>query len=129
MTLSPTTPVIVGAAQFVQQKEAQAPLDPLGLMAEAGRRALASSGADTLGDIIDAISVANIVGWSYADAPGELGQALGLSPAETTYLPIGGQSPQMMVNRASTLGPQASQIRNPANRGRLISRLWSPNNS
>ncbi|MDY6825013.1 MAG: acetyl-CoA acetyltransferase [Thermodesulfobacteriota bacterium] len=101
MTHSPPTPVIVGAAQFMQQKDAQTPLDPLGLMAEAGRRALASSGTQTVGEIIDAISVANIVGWSYADAPSELAQALGLSPSETTYLPIGGQSPQMMVNRAA----------------------------
>ncbi|MDY6905186.1 MAG: acetyl-CoA acetyltransferase [Thermodesulfobacteriota bacterium] len=101
MTLLSTTPVIVGAAQFTQQKDTPVPLDPLSLMAEAGQRAFASSGVNTLGDIVDAISVTNIVGWSYADAPGELGKALGLSPVDTMYLPIGGQSPQMMVNQAA----------------------------
>ena len=94
-------PVLVGAAQFTQRKDEIRPLDPLSLMVETSRSALADAGANGLSDLIDSVYVMNIMGWSYRDAPGKLSETLGLKPSEKIYSPIGGNMPQKFLNRAA----------------------------
>jgi len=94
-------PVIISAVQFTQRKGTSKPLDSLSLMAKTGQEAIKSTGAKNLEAIIDAIYMVNISSWSYGDAPGELGKRLGITPKEKVYLPDGGQTPQMLVNRAA----------------------------
>ena len=94
-------PVIISAVQFTQRKGTSKPLDSLSLMAKTGHEAIKSTGVKNLEDFIDAIYMVNISSWSYGDAPGELGKRLNIIPKEKVYLPDGGQTPQMLVNRAA----------------------------
>jgi acetyl-CoA C-acetyltransferase len=96
-----SSPVIIGTAQFTQHKKTKQPQDPLGLMAKAGQDALCDAGALRLKDFIDCVYVMNLFQWSYRDAPGMLSARLGLQPRQTFYLPVGGNSPQLIVNKAA----------------------------
>ncbi|GAH09888.1 unnamed protein product, partial [marine sediment metagenome] len=94
-------PVIIGAAQYTQPKETPQPLDSLSLMVKTGQKAIDDTNTKKIVDFVDAIYMVNISSWSYEDAPGELGKRLNITPKEKIYLPDGGQSPQMLVNRAA----------------------------
>ncbi len=94
-------PVIIGAAQFTQRRNTPKPLDSLSLMVKTGQKAIEDTHSEKITDFIDAIYMVNISSWSYKDAPGELGKRLNINPNEKAYLPDGGQSPQMLVNRAA----------------------------
>ena len=94
-------PIIVGAAQFTQRKNTPLPLDSLSLMIKTSQDAIKNTQTDNIVDFIDAVYMVNIRSWSYGDAPGELSKKLNIAPKEKIYLPDGGQSPQMLVNRAA----------------------------
>ena len=94
-------PIIVGAAQYTQPKETPQPLDPLNLMAKTGQMALIDVGTDDIKEFIDSIYMININSWSYEDAPSELSKIIGIKPVQKVYLPDGGNTPQMLVNRAA----------------------------
>jgi acetyl-CoA C-acetyltransferase len=94
-------PNIIGAAQFTQRKGTPQPLDSLSLMVKTSQDAIKSTQTEKIIDFIDAVYMVNISSWSYEDAPGELSKKLGITPKKMIYLPDGGQSPQMLVNRAS----------------------------
>lgn len=94
-------PIIVGAAQYTQHKGTTQPLDPLSLIVKVSQEALDDTGADRLKEFIDSIYMVNINSWSYEDAPGELSKILGIKPIQKIYLPDGGDSPQMLMNRAA----------------------------
>ncbi|MFP4474013.1 MAG: acetyl-CoA acetyltransferase [Desulfatibacillaceae bacterium] len=95
------TPVIVGAAQLAWRPEQGPAPDPLSLAAKAVLDAFGQTGAKNAGDGVDALWVNNIFSWPYADAPGELAGKLGISPKNTYYAPIGGNTPQTFVGRAA----------------------------
>jgi acetyl-CoA C-acetyltransferase len=94
-------PIIVGAAQFTQRKGTPQPLDSLSLMVKTGQEAIENTKTQKIIDYIDAIYMVNISSWSYEDAPSELGKRLNIIPKEKIYLPDGGHSPQMLINRAA----------------------------
>ena len=94
-------PIIVGAAQFTQRKGTPQPLDSLSLMVKTGQEAIKNTQNKKIVDFIDAVYMVNISSWSYEDAPGELSKKLNITPKEKIYLPDGGHSPQMLVNRAA----------------------------
>ena len=94
-------PIIVGAAQFTQRKGTPQPLDSLSMMVKTGQDAIENAQTQKIKDYIDAIYMVNISSWSYEDAPGELGKRLNIIPREKIYLPDGGHSPQMLINRAA----------------------------
>ena len=96
-----TNPIIIGAAQYTQPKETTQPLDPLNLMVKTCRMALKDSGTESIKKYLDTIYMVNVNSWSYEDAPSELSKIIGINPAEKVYLPDGGDSPQMLVNRAA----------------------------
>lgn len=96
-----SNPVLIAASQRVQRKGGKTPLDPLRLMIEACRDTLRQVDGERIRETIDAIYMININSWSYADAPQELADALGITPKTKVYLPDGGDTPQMLVNRAA----------------------------
>lgn len=93
-------PVIIGASQFTQPKNLIDPLDPLNLMVKTSEKAFSEAGTDEIKSYIDTIYMVNIQSWSYKDAPGKLSEILGLKPTQKIYLSDGGNTPQMLVNRA-----------------------------
>jgi acetyl-CoA C-acetyltransferase len=96
-----SSPVIIGIAQFTQAKKTERPLDPLGLMVKTSLEALSDAGSSRLKDVIDCVYVMNLFQWSYRDAPGQLSARLGLRPRQASYLPVGGNTPQLLVNKAA----------------------------
>ena len=94
-------PVIVGAAQITQQKDVAEPLDPLNLIAEACRNALSNVGSEDLRNVIDTIYMSTISSWIYEDVPSKLGNLLGIKPAQKYSAPISGNTPQLLVNKAT----------------------------
>jgi len=94
-------PIIVGAAQYTQPKTIHQPLDPLNLMVKTSQMAISDTGVNNLKNLIDTVYMVNINGWSYKDAPSELSELLGINPVRKVYFPSGGESPQMLVNRAA----------------------------
>ena len=94
-------PIIIGAAQFTQRKGTPQPLDSLSLMVKTSQDTIENTQTKKITDFIDAIYMVNISSWSYEDAPGELSKKLYITPKEKIYLPDGGHSPQMLVNRAA----------------------------
>ena len=94
-------PVIIGVAQFTQRKGTSQPLDPLRLMIKTSQKAIDDTNVNSLVDFIDAVYMVNIISWSYEDAPGELSEKLNITPKEKVYLGDGGNSPQLLINRAA----------------------------
>lgn len=94
-------PIIIGAAQFTQHKDTSQPLDPLSLIVKTSKMAIEDTQTKEIVDIIDAVYMVNIDSWSYEDAPGKLSKILGIKPIKKVYLPDGGNTPQMLVNRAA----------------------------
>lgn len=94
------TPILAGISQYTQRKNAEKPLDPLSLMARVCREAIDDAGVGGIKEIIDTLHVVNLFQWPYRDAPGMLCGKLGIDPKERSYLPIGGNTPQLLVNRA-----------------------------
>lgn len=93
------TPVIVGAAQYTQARNALPALDPLSMMATASRLAIEDTGVDQqMKRVIDAVCVVNLFTWIYRNAPQSLCEKLGIQATSLNYGPIGGNTPQMLVN-------------------------------
>ncbi|WP_028313876.1 acetyl-CoA acetyltransferase [Desulfatibacillum aliphaticivorans] len=97
----PHVPVIVGISQLTQFPELEKPLDPMRLMADAARAALADAGPPALASLVDCIWVSNILSWGYKDAPGLLSANLGLKPSHNHYGIMSGHVPQWFVNQAA----------------------------
>jgi len=96
-----SNPVIIGTGQFTQHKGTSNPLDPLSLMVKTSQMAIDDTQSNQILDCIDGVFMININSWSYEDAPGELSARLGIKPVKKIYLPDGGHSPQMLVNRGA----------------------------
>ncbi|MCX5841033.1 MAG: hypothetical protein NTY16_06185 [Deltaproteobacteria bacterium] len=118
-------PILVGAAQYTQRKDAHPVVDPLGLMIGASRHALADAGVDGLPAFIDTVCVVNRFSLDDEDAPRMFSHALGVRPREAIYTRIGGNTPpQMLVNQFSrNRGRQApgSPLEGPGDGQRLVS--------
>ena len=96
--LSPTTPVIIGVGQFLNRDD-DAPMDPIALAVAAARLAGDDSTALAVLDDLDAIAVVPIVSWRYSDPGRLIAAALGAEPSLTLHPSMGGNTPQMLVNR------------------------------
>jgi len=94
-------PILVGAAQFTQSKDALPSLDPLGLMIRASRDAFADTGSGALSAIVDTVCVVNSFSRDDENTPHLLAKSLGVKPREAIYSLIGGNTPQKLVNRFS----------------------------
>ncbi|MCO5317603.1 MAG: hypothetical protein M9942_04110 [Microthrixaceae bacterium] len=106
MTNDTTTPVIVGAGQFLNRTdEGAGPLSPVELMHEATRRASGDAGAggSSLIDRLQVLAVVPIISWRYRDPGRILASRLGCDGVRTWYPSMGGNTPQMMLNRICTM--------------------------
>jgi acetyl-CoA C-acetyltransferase len=102
MALDPRTPVLVGVGQWSNRVDrGEPPVEPADMMAEALRRAAADSGAarDPLAGA-DAIRVVSLFSRRYRNAARLVAERIGASPRDEALTPIGGNEPQVMVNRA-----------------------------
>ena len=95
-TIDPRTPVIIGAGQFANHDD-ESGLDPLALIA--ARRAEADAGAPGALGEVDTVAVVPIVSWRYSDPSVMLSPLIGAAPRLTMYPTIGGNTPQMLMNR------------------------------
>ena len=102
----PRTPVLVGVAQASDRTSLPATAgSPLDLMARAAAVALADAGA---GIVLDTVAVVRLFADSspafaspfgaYTNLPRSLAVRLGQSPRTELYAPVGGNTPQMLVN-------------------------------
>ena len=114
--ISDSMPILVGCGQYTQ-RTAQAgkfeeSLDPMQLLHEATKRALADTGAgDRLPALIESISVVRFTADSseagrlpsgqYTNAPRSLGNRIGAKARNEYYTATGGNTPQWLVNRTA----------------------------
>jgi acetyl-CoA C-acetyltransferase len=98
------TPVLVGVGQAEQRvddpNEAKEPID---LLAIAARAADGDAGTrrSLLGDA-DTVAVIDMLSWKYPDPGALLARRVGATPRRTVTTTVGGNSPQMLVNRLAT---------------------------
>jgi len=103
----PRTAVLVGVAQFTDRDSATTNTgSPLDLLARVGAAALADAGGS--GIVLDTIAVVRLFADSspafaspfgrYANLPKSLANRLGATPRTCLYGPVGGNTPQMLVN-------------------------------
>ena len=98
MALDPLTPVIIGVGQTVQHiDDVDEALDPTKLMASAIGNATADAGLRSIPNP-QSLRVVNLLTWKFGDPAYVIARQLGLTPAETVYTTMGGQSPQSLVN-------------------------------
>lgn len=101
MVLDPRTPVLVGAGQLVQREQPADALEPVAMMAEAARRAAEDAGAPGLLAKVQSVQVVRLISWRYADPGAIVARLIGAPDARTAVSPMGGNSPQEMVNAAA----------------------------
>ncbi len=101
MPVDPRTPVIVGVGQTQQRVEdPTAALEPIDLLAAATRAADADARADaSLLGRIDTVAVVDMLSWKYPDPGALLARRVGATPRRTITSTVGGNTPQMLVNR------------------------------
>jgi acetyl-CoA C-acetyltransferase len=95
-------PIIVGAAQHTNRSDDPADaLEPLEMMAKVTRAAAEDTRCKGLLGRLDSVGVANILSWSYGDAPGLLAEAVGAQPTDKCYTTVGATAPQWLINRTA----------------------------
>jgi len=85
-------PILIGAAQNTQPKESLNPLDPLKLIAKVSKLAIEDTGITNLNEFIDTMYHVFCGSWFYEDAPGELCEMLGITPAIKVLSSSGGNT-------------------------------------
>jgi acetyl-CoA C-acetyltransferase len=98
MALDPRAPVIIGVGQTVQHTDdLDEALDPSLMMCSAIGQATVDAGLRSIPNP-QSLRVVNLLTWKYGDPAFLIAQQLGLTPNETVYTTMGGQSPQSLVN-------------------------------
>jgi acetyl-CoA C-acetyltransferase len=101
--MDPRLPVLIGGGQ-VNQRDGEGDLEPVGLMAEALRRAATDSGVADPGGLLaaaDTIAAVNVISWPYRDPASLVAGLVGARPTRTWYTTAAGSSPQALVSRAA----------------------------
>lgn len=109
MTQEDRTPVLVGCGDVTDMTTpAEHARSPYDLIAEAGRRALADTGAQALGASIDTIAMLRLFAdtshrfatklGASANPPRSVAQRIGIAPTREIYTWNGGNMPQYLVN-------------------------------
>jgi acetyl-CoA C-acetyltransferase len=101
MAVDPLTPVLVGVGQTQQRVEdPTTALEPIDLLADAVHAADLDSGARrSLLAATDTVAVIDMLSWKYPDPAALLARRVGASPRTTLTTTVGGNTPQMLVNR------------------------------
>ncbi|MDD3445830.1 MAG: acetyl-CoA acetyltransferase, partial [Zavarzinia sp.] len=98
-----TTAVLIGVGQITQKdvdpREARGPIE---MMRDAARLAAKDAGIGDGGLArIDRLAVVRFMSGLFADPVADLAQMLGAHPADREHTPVGGNSPQMLVNETA----------------------------
>jgi acetyl-CoA C-acetyltransferase len=98
MAIDPRTPVLVGAGQFVHRAASlDDALDPSAMMAEAIRSAATDAGLAAVPQP-ESIRVVGLLSHRYGNPAQVVAERLGLQPCDFAVTPMGGNSPQSLVN-------------------------------
>lgn len=108
--IDPRTPVLVGVAQYVDRdSEPERALSPADMLAKVASGAIADSEGRDVAGAIDTVVVIRLFADSspafrspfgdYTNLPRSLANRIGANPRQLIYPPVGGNTPQMMVNR------------------------------
>ncbi|HRE02552.1 MAG TPA: acetyl-CoA acetyltransferase, partial [Ilumatobacteraceae bacterium] len=101
MSIDPHTPVLIGAGQLAHHATSVADgLSPVALMAEAIRRATADAGLDATPDA-DLFAVVGLLSYKHGDPAWLVARELGIDAGVTAITPMGGNSPQSLVNHCA----------------------------
>ncbi|TPE60053.1 acetyl-CoA acetyltransferase [Sandaracinobacter neustonicus] len=112
MSIDPRTPVLVGIAQSVDRtSEPGQGLSPQEMMAAVSRAAIADAGGQGIAGAIDCVTVVRLFQDSGFGAPfgkqnnlpWAVASRIGATPKRSLYGPVGGNSPQMLVNHFAEL--------------------------
>lgn len=103
-SIDPRLPVIIGVGQFLNRVDKGSDaIEPVGLMAEAVRIAAADCGSSGISsEVLSKVELTAAVPtftWRYRDPAALVNAALGISGARTWYATVGGNTPQMLMNR------------------------------
>ena len=100
MGVDPRTPVLIGGGQISNRVDQGAePLEPVDLIAEALRRAGADTGVGVAALTgADSVRVVSLLSWRYRDPAALVAERVGATPLETVYTPLGGNTPQSLMN-------------------------------
>lgn len=96
--MNPTTPVVVGVGQLTNRTGDPA-TSPLDMMEATARSADADAGASVLSRI-DSVQVVNLMTAQYVDPAAALATRLGIPEGERLYTTVGGNTPQLLVEKA-----------------------------
>lgn len=93
MSVDPRTPVVVGVGEITHRGDV---VDPISLAVEAARRAIDDTGAATLSRI-DSVATPGILLIHRDEPASRIGDALGLAAGRRISCPVGGNTPQYLV--------------------------------
>src|SRR5262245_29900485 len=96
--LDPRTPVLVGVGQLLDRDGGREPVE---LMVEAVEAAEKDTGVTGLASRADVIGVVPVISWRYHDPARLVAAAIGAEPAQRWYPSMGGNTPQLLVNKAA----------------------------
>ena len=100
MAIDPRTPVVIGVGQFLNRVDQGAePQSPHELMVEALRRAEADAGAPGAAARAEVVAAVPVISWRYRDPARLVAEAVGADRAATWYPTVGGNTPQLLVNK------------------------------
>lgn len=101
--VDPRTPVIVGVGQVLNRTDKGAdPLEPVELMIEAARVAEDDTTTSGILKTVDVVAAVPTITWRYRDPAMLVAAAHGADGARTWYPTVGGNTPQMLVNRIAS---------------------------
>jgi acetyl-CoA C-acetyltransferase len=92
------TPVLVGSGQITRREPDDR--EPTDVLADAVALAAEDSGGQVL-PTLESIRVVSLLSWRYRDPARLVAARLGIDPAETAYSTMGGNTPQMLINRTA----------------------------
>ena len=96
--LDPRSPVIVGVGQLLDREGGREPID---LLVDAIAVAEADAAVAGLARRADVIGVVPIMSWRYLDPAALLAERIDATPTQRWYPAMGGNAPQLLVNRAA----------------------------
>jgi acetyl-CoA C-acetyltransferase len=98
MAIDPRLPVIVGVGQVLQRDVSiDDAREPVELMADAVQAAATDAGIASLATV-ESVRISQLLSWRYRDPARLVADALGITPRETAYTTMGGNTPQSLLN-------------------------------
>lgn len=99
-TIDPRSPVVVGVGQLLNRTDQGAePREPADLMVQSAHLAEVDAGPERILERADIIAAVPTITWRYRDPGSIVAAAFGAQRARTWYANVGGNTPQLLMNR------------------------------